>query len=211
MKKNRNIIFPSEFDELFRSNAPVPMKELANRTADFFEVSCMVVRLCALIEEEDGLKRHHRAYLHVHQHIVDYAQECMERIKEICDDIDEHPIMDGMSEDTLTDEEDDYDFDVYDVPDEDPAAYQEELEEAISGLADMMTAVCGMAAMDIKIFMSYAHLPRPMKNIVDQHLRNYEEAIKLAGEVSAIYAHEEPGESAKRHDEDDEPDEYFSD
>ena len=50
------------------------------------EVIDMSADLIALIHEETELKKHHRAYLHVHEELEDCADEMAERMQEIFDE-----------------------------------------------------------------------------------------------------------------------------
>ena len=50
------------------------------------EVIDMSADLIALIHEETELKKHHRAYLHVHEELEDCADQMAERMQEIFDE-----------------------------------------------------------------------------------------------------------------------------
>ncbi len=45
-----------------------------------------MIAIIALIHEETELKKHHRAYLHVHEELEDCADQMAERMQEIFDE-----------------------------------------------------------------------------------------------------------------------------
>ena len=206
MDKNYNINMDNkrvmeEFTEAF-GDAAVEMtfREVVKGMDSFFGLMGMTIELVNLIHKEEELKKHHRAYLHVRAEIENRANAVMEFIAGIVDELNakEHfyhvstegafPFAEAEDEDeTVTIPKDKYDL----------------MIEDLLTMAELLGMVADMRTKDVRAIQEFGKYVPAFAAFEKNRLSLYREAAKEAEDILNRWEDEI--------DEDDEPDEYFSD
>lgn len=174
----------------------IPFGEVVDGMKKYYEVMGMTIDLVNLIREEAELKKHHRAYLHVREELENVADHAMERIVELLRDGDaphvckpeNFPFSDAdEDEDTVTISKEKYGCMVDDL----------------LTMADLIDMVADMRTRDMEAIRAFAKFVPSFAAYEHNRLRLYREAAKEAEEIIDRWADDL--------DDEDEPDEYFSD
>ena len=176
------------------------------------EVIDMSTDLIALIQEETELKKHHRAYLHVHEELEDYADEMAERMQEIFDETTDCVI--GLMKDVhetfrvRKQEATEDDADTVTIPKED---YETMIDDLLT-MSEIIQCVADMRTQDVKAIREFAKFVPAFASFEKNRLSLYREAAKEAEEIFDRWADEiDDLDEDFMEDEDYEPDEYYSD
>lgn len=206
MKKNMNENFEITVDEMTEifGDTPVEMsfREVKEGMDSFFGLMGLTVELVNLIRKEDELKKHHRAYLHVREEIAECANEATEVIGGILDSIQEKEHIyrvSGTPSAFDMDEEDEYEDDFVTIPKE---KYDSMIEDLLT-MAELIDMVSDMRTRDVTGIRELAKYIPGFASFEKERLSLYRAAAKEAEEIMDRW------EDVL--DEDDEPDEYFSD
>ena len=148
------------------------------------EVIDMSADLIALIREETELKKHHRAYLHVHEELEDCADEMVARMQEIFD------------ETTVTIAKEDY----------------ETMIDDLLTMSEIIQCVADMRTQDMRAIREFGRFVPAFAAFEKNRLSLYRDAAKEAEEIFDRWADEiDDLDEDFMEDEDYEPDEYYSD
>lgn len=189
----------AEFTEAF-GDAAVEMtfREVVNGMDSFFGLMGMTIELINLIRKEEELKKHHRAYLHVRAEIEKRADAVMEFIAGIVDELNakEHfyhvsaegaiPFAEDEGE-AVTIPKDKYDL----------------MIEDLLTMTELLGMVADMRTKDVRAIQEFGKYVPAFAAFEKNRLRLYREAAQEAEDILNRWEDEL--------DEDDEPDEYFSD
>ena len=204
MKKNMNENFEITVDEMTEifGDTPVEMsfREVKEGMDSFFGLMGMTIELVNLIRKEEELKKHHRAYLHVRAEIEKRADAVMEFIAGIVDELNakEHfyhvstegalPFAGAEDEgEAVTIPKDKYDL----------------MIEDLLTMAELLGMVADMRTKDVRAIQEFGKYVPAFAAFEKNRLSLYREAAKEAEDILTRWEDEI--------DEDDEPDEYFSD
>ena len=176
------------------------------------EVIDMSADLIALIREETELKKHHRAYLHVHEELEDCADEMAARMQEIFDETTDCVI--GLMKDVhetfrvRKQEAAENDADTVTIAKED---YETMIDDLLT-MSEIIQCVADMRAQDVKAISEFAKFVPAFASFEKNRLSLYREAAKEAEEIFDRWADEiDDLDEDFMEDEDYEPDEYYSD
>ena len=170
------------------------------------EVIDMSADLIALIHEETELKKHHRAYLHVHEELEDCADQMAERMQEIFDETtdcviklmkDVHETFRVRKQEAAED-----DADTVTIAKED---YETMIDDLLT-MSEIIQCVADMRTQDVKAIREFGKFVPAFAAFEKNRLSLYREAAKEAEEIFDRWADE-----IDDLDEDYEPDEFFSD
>ena len=171
------------------------------------EVIDMSADLIALIREETELKKHHRAYLHVHEELEDCADEMAARMQEIFDETTDCVI--GLMKDVVHEtfrvrkqEAAEDDADTVTIAKED---YETMIDDLLT-MSEIIQCVADMRTQDVKAIREFGKFIPAFAAFEKNRLSLYREAAKEAEEIFDRWADE-----IDDLDEDYEPDEYYSD
>ena len=170
------------------------------------EVIDMSADLIALIREETELKKHHRAYLHVHEELEDCADEMAARMQEIFDETTDCVI--GLMKDVhetfrvRKQEAAEDDADTVTIAKED---YETMIDDLLT-MSEIIQCVADMRTQDVKAIREVAKFVPAFAAFEKNRLSLYREAAMEAEEIFDRWA-DEIDDLA----EDYEPDEYYSD
>ena len=169
------------------------------------EVIDMSADLIALIREETELKKHHRAYLHVHEELEDCADEMAARMQEIFDETTDCVI--GLMKDVhetfrVRKQEAEDDADTVTIAKED---YETMIDDLLT-MSEIIQCVADMRTQDVKAIREFGKFVPAFAAFEKNRLSLYREAAKEAEEIFDRWADE-----IDDLDEDYEPDEYYSD
>lgn len=170
------------------------------------EVIDMSADLIALIHEENELKKHHRAYLHVHEELEDRADQMAERMQEIFDETTDCVI--GLMKDVhetfpvRKQEAAENNADTVTIAKED---YETMIDDLLT-MSEIIQCVADMRAQDVKAIREFAKFVPAFASFEKNRLSLYREAAKEAEDIFDRWADE-----FDALDEDYEPDEFFSD
>ena len=123
------------------------------------EVIDMSADLIALIHEETELKKHHRAYLHVHEELEDCADQMAERMQEIFDETtdcviklmkDVHETFRVRKQEAAED-----DADTVTIAKED---YETMIDDLLT-MSEIIQCVADMRTQDVKACLLYTSIP----------------------------------------------------
>ena len=208
MDKNYNINMDNkrvmeEFTEAF-GDAAVEMtfREVVKGMDSFFGLMGLTVELVNLIRKEDELKKHHRAYLHVREEIAECANEATEVIGGILNSIQEKEHIyrvSGTPSAFDMDEEDEDEDDFVTIPKE---KYDSMIEDLLT-MAELIDMVSDMRTKDVRAIQEFGKYVPAFAAFEKNRLSLYREAAQEAEDILTRWEDEI--------DEDDEPDEYFSD
>lgn len=174
----------------------IPFGEVVDGMKKYYEVMGMTIDLVNLIREEAELKNHHRAYLHVREELEDTADEAMERIVEL--------LRNGSAPHVCKPES--FPFSDADEDEEAVTISKEKYDCMVDDLltmAELIDMVADMRTRDMEAIRVFAKFVPSFAAYEHNRLRIYREAAKEAEEIIDRWADDL--------DDEDEPDEYFSD
>ena len=203
MDKNYNINmdnkrFVEEFTEAFGDVAvEMTFREVVEGMDSFFGLMGMTIELVNLIHKEEELKKHHRAYLHVRAEIENRADAVMEFIAGIVDDLNakEHFYHVADSAFPFAEAENE----AVTIP---KGKYDLMIEDLLT-MAELLDMVADMRTKDVRAIQEFGKYVPAFAAFEKNRLSLYREAAKEAEDILNRWEDEI--------DEDDEPDEYFSD
>ena len=176
------------------------------------EVIDMSADLIALIREETELKKHHRAYLHVHEELEGCADEMAARMQEIFDETADCVI--GLMKDVhetfrvRKQEAAEDDADTVTIAKED---YETMIDDLLT-MSEIIQCVADMRTQDVKAIREFGKFVPAFAAFEKNRLSLYREAAKEAAEIFDRWADEiDDLDEDFIEDEDYEPDEYYSD
>lgn len=176
------------------------------------EVINMSADLIALIREETELKKHHRAYLHVHEELEGCADEMAARMQEIFDETADCVI--GLMKDVhetfrvRKQEAAEDDADTVTIAKED---YETMIDDLLT-MSEIIQCVADMRTQDVKAIREFGKFVPAFAAFEKNRLSLYREAAKEAAEIFDRWADEiDDLDEDFMEDEDYEPDEYYSD
>ena len=176
------------------------------------EIIDMSADLIALIREETELKKHHRAYLHVHEELEDCADEMAARMQEIFDETTDCVI--GLMKDVhetfrvRKQEAAEDDADTVTIAKED---YETMIDDLLT-MSEIIQCVADMRTQDAKAIREFGKFVPAFDAFEKNRLSPYREAAKEAEEIFDRWADEIYDlDEDFMEDEDYEPDEFFSD
>lgn len=176
------------------------------------EVIDMSADLITLIHEETELKKHHRAYLHVHEELEDCADEMAARMQEIFDETTDCVI--GLMKDVhetfrvRKQEAAEDDADTVTIAKED---YETMIDDLLT-MSEIIQCVADMRTQDVKAIREFGKFVPAFAAFEKNRLNLYREAAKEAEEIFDRWADEiDDLDEDFMEDEDYEPDEYYSD
>lgn len=200
-----NDIF-NDFAEKFGDNkVQMTFRDVMEGMNSYFGLITMTGELIKLIREEEMLRKHHRAYLHVREDILEGCNELMayinaqlmkcgegKRFRYIpkSEHIDNYPFAEA---------EDDKDEETVTIS---KAQYEDMIDDLLA-MAELIDMVSDMRTKDIRFIQEMAKLMPAYAEYEKSRLALYSEATK---EAEAIFDRWED-----ELDDDYEPDEYFSD
>ena len=206
MDKNYNLNMDNkrmmaEFTEAF-GDAAVEMtfREVVKGMDSFFGLMGMTIELVNLIHKEEELKKHHRAYLHVRAEIENRADAVMELIAGIVDELNAkehfyHVSAEGAFPFAKAEDE----GEAVTIPKD---KYDLMIEDLLT-MAELLGMVADMRAKDVRAIQEFGKYVPAFAAFEKNRLILYREAAKEAEDILNRWEDEI--------DEDDEPDEYFSD
>ena len=176
------------------------------------EVIDMSADLIALIREETELKKHHRAYLHVHEELEDCADEMAARMQEIFDETTD--CVSGLMKDVhetfrvRKQEAAEDDADTVTIAKED---YETMIDDLLT-MSEIIQCVADMRTQDMRAIREFGKFIPAFAAFEKNRLNLYREAAKEAEEIFDRWADEiDDLDEDFMEDEDYEPDEYYSD
>ena len=176
------------------------------------EIIDMSADLIALIREETELKKHHRAYLHVHEELEGCADEMAARMQEIFDETADCVI--GLMKDVhetfrvRKQEAAEDDADTVTIAKED---YETMIDDLLT-MSEIIQCVADMRTQDVKAIREFGKFVPAFAAFEKNRLSLYREAAKEAEEIFDRWADEiDDLDEDFMEDEDYEPDEYYSD
>lgn len=191
----------AEFTEAF-GDAAVEMtfREVVKGMDSFFGLMGMTIELVNLIHKEEELKKHHRAYLHVRAEIENRADAVMELIAGIVDELNAkehfyHVSAEGAFPFAKAEDE----GEAVTIPKD---KYDLMIEDLLT-MAELLDMVADMRTKDVHAIQEFGKYVPAFAAFEKNRLSLYREAAKEAEDILNRWEDEI--------DEDDEPDEYFSD
>jgi hypothetical protein len=191
----------AEFTEAF-GDAAVEMtfREVVKGMDSFFGLMGMTIELVNLIHKEEELKKHHRAYLHVRAEIENRADAVMELIAGIVDELNAkehfyHVSAEGAFPFAKAEDE----GEAVTIPKD---KYDLMIEDLLT-MAELLGMVADMRTKDVRAIQEFGKYVPAFAAFEKNRLRLYREAAQEAEDILNRWEDEI--------DEDDEPDEYFSD
>lgn len=206
MDKNYNISMDNkcvmeEFTEAF-GDAAVEMtfREVVKGMDSFFGLMGMTIELVNLIRKEEELKKHHQAYLHVRAEIKNRADAVMELIAGIVDELNAkehfyHVSAEGAFPFAKAEDE----GEAVTIPKD---KYDLMIEDLLT-MAELLGMVADMRTKDVRAIQEFGKYVPAFAAFEKNRLSLYREAAKEAEDILTRWEDEI--------DEDEEPDEYFSD
>ena len=204
MKKNMNENFEITVDEMTEifGDTPVEMsfREVKEGMDSFFGLMGMTIELVNLIRKEEELKKHHRAYLHVRAEIEKRADAVMEFIAGIVDELNakEH-FYHVSTEGAIPFAEAEDEGEAVTIPKD---KYDLMIEDLLT-MAELLGMVADMRTKDVRAIQEFGKYVPAFAAFEKNRLSLYREAAKEAEDILNRWE--------DKIDEDDEPDEYFSD
>lgn len=191
----------AEFTEAF-GDAAVEMtfREVVKGMDSFFGLMGMTIELVNLIHKEEELKKHHRAYLHFRAEIENRADAVMELIAGIVDELNAkehfyHVSAEGAFPFAKAEDE----GEAVTIPKD---KYDLMIEDLLT-MAELLGMVADMRTKDVRAIQEFGKYVPAFAAFEKNRLSLYREAAQEAEDILNRWEDEI--------DEDDEPDEYFSD
>lgn len=210
-------ITPEELEEMFEGcDAKIPYIDLVTGLLDFCCMMDDVTELIQFIHRESELKKHHRPYLHVRDALEAKADRMMERVSTLYQKTLER-MMEGFPEVSSCEDCEDYDrCKCSTVCDEDgnhcetalgsvtiPKEKYECMVDDLLTMAELIDMVADMRTRDMDTIRAFAKFLPSYTAYENNRLSLYRDAAKEAEEIFNRWADELEDEE--------EPDEYFSD
>lgn len=208
MNKNTNPMsdIMNDFTEKFGDNkVQLSFCDVKEGMDSYFGLISMTTELIKLIREEETLRKHHRAYLHVREAILEGSNELMAYINAQLMKCGEGkrfsyiPKSEYFDNYPFAEAEDDEDEETVTISKE---QYEDMIDDLLT-MAELIDMVSDMRTKDIRFIQEMAKLMPAYAEYEKSRLALYREAAK---EAEAIFDRWED-----ELDEDYEPDEYFSD
>lgn len=200
MNKNfKNDAMKELMDEHIKGEVQMPFAEYMEGLDTFFIMMEQSVALVNLIREEETLKKHHRAYLHVRDKIIRCADEAMDFICDLVEKMEKQYAIASVKvgkeketkdTDTVTLSKDEYDL----------------MVEDLLTMAELIDMVCSMRSKDVRAIHEFSKFVPAFASYEKSRLSVYRDAAKEAEDIITRWEDE-----LLEDDEDYEPDEYFSD
>ena len=174
------------------------------------EVIDMSADLIALIREETELKKHHRAYLHVHEELEDCADEMAARMQEIFDETTDCVIglMKDVHETFRVRKQEAADDEAVSIP---KGKYELMIDDLLT-MSEIIQCVADMRTQDMRAIREFGKFIPAFAAFEKNRLSLYREAAMEAEEIFDRWADEiDDLDEDFMEDEDYEPDEYYSD
>jgi len=174
------------------------------------EVIDMSADLIALIREETELKKHHRAYLHVHEELEDCADEMAARMQEIFDETTDCVIglMKDVHETFRVRKQEAADDEAVSIP---KGKYELMIDDLLT-MSEIIQCVADMRTQDMRAIREFGKSVPAFAAFEKNRLSLYREAAMEAEEIFDRWADEiDDLDEDFMEDEDYEPDEYYSD
>lgn len=165
----------------------------------FFTMMTQSVVLVNLIREEETLKKHHRAYLHVRDEILHCADETMNFLCDLAEKMEKRYA--AVDVEVCKDERADDDGTVI-LSKED---YDLMVEDLLT-MAELLDMVCSMRSKDVRAIHEFSKFVPAFAAYEKSRLPVYRDAAREAEDIISRWEDE-----LDEDDEDYEPDEYFSD
>lgn len=165
----------------------------------FFTMMTQSVALVNLIREEETLKKHHRAYLHVRDEIMRCADETMDFLYDLMENMEKRYA--AVEVDVSKDEETADDGTVI-LSKED---YDLMVEDLLT-MAELIDMVCSMRSRDVRAIHEFSKFVPAFAAYEKGRLPVYRDAAREAEDIISRWE-----DKLNEDDEDYEPDEYFSD
>ena len=191
----------AEFTEAFGDAAgEMTFREVVKGMDSFFGLMGMTIELVNLIRKEEELKKHDRAYLHVRAEIENRADAVMELIAGIVDELNAkehfyHVSAEGAFPFAKAEDE----GEAVTIPKD---KYDLMIEDLLT-MAELLGMVADMRTKDVRAIQEFGKYVPAFAAFEKNRLSLYREAAKEAEDILTRWEDEI--------DEDDEPDEYFSD
>ena len=208
MNKNTNPMsdIMNDLTEKFGDNkVQMTFRDVKEGMDSYFGLISMTTELIKLIREEETLRKHHRAYLHVREAILEGSNELMAYINAQLMKCGEGkrfsyiPKSEYFDNYPFAEAEDDEDEETVTISKE---QYEDMIDDLLT-MAELIDMVSDMRTKDIRFIQDMAKLMPAYAEYEKSRLALYREAAK---EAEAIFDRWED-----ELDEDYEPDEYFSD
>ena len=211
MNKNTNPMndIINDFTEKFGYNkVQMTFRDVKEGMDSYFGLISMTTELIKLIREEETLRKHHRAYLHVREAILDGCNELMAYINaELtkCGEerhfryIPKSEYSDGYPFAEAEDADDDEDEETVTIPKE---QYEDMIDDLLT-MAELIDMVSDMRTKDIRFIQEMAKFMPAYAEYEKSRLSLYREAAKEAEAILDRWEDEI--------DDGYEPEEYFSD
>ena len=174
------------------------------------EIIDMSADLIALIREETELKKHHRAYLHVHEELEDCADEMAARMQEIFDETTDCVIglMKDVHETFRVRKQEAADDEAVSIP---KGKYELMIDDLLT-MSEIIQCVVDMRTQDMRAIREFGKFVPAFAAFEKNRLSLYREAAMEAEEIFDRWADEiDDLDEDFMEDEDYEPDEYYSD
>ena len=165
----------------------------------FFTMMTQSVALVNLIREEETLRKHHRAYLHVRDEIMHCADETMDFLYALTENMEKRYV--DVEVETSKSKED-KDGGTVILSKED---YDLMVEDLLT-MAELIDMVCSMRSKDVRAIHEFSKFVPAFAAYEKSRLPVYRDAAREAEDIINRWEDE-----LNEDDEDDEPDEYFSD
>lgn len=208
MNKNTNPMndIINDFTEKFGDNkVQMSFREVVEGMDSYFSLISMTADLIKLIREEETLRKHHRAYLHVREDILEGSNELMAYINA---ELVKHSEGKHFAYIPKSEYNDNYPFAEADEDEDEETVtiskekYESMIEDLLT-MAELIDMVSDMRSQDIRFIQKMAEII-PVYAEYEQSRRSlYREAAKEAEDIFSRWEDELA--------EDYEPDEYFSD
>ena len=208
MNKNTNPMndIINEFTEKFGDNkVQLSFRDVKEGMDGYFGLINMTAELVKLIREEETLRKHHRAYLHVREDILEGCDELMKFIHSELMRHSEHtqfkyiPKAEYDEGYPFAEAEDDEDDETVTIS---KAKYEDIIDDLL-GMAELIDMVSDMRTNDIRFIQDMAKFMPAYAEYEKSRLSLYREAAKEAESIMDRWEDEL--------DDDYEPEEYFSD
>ena len=200
LENAKSIIAEASAEAFGDAAVEMTFREVVKGMDSFFGLMGMTIELVNLIRKEEELKKHHRAYLHVRAEIEKRADAVMEFIAGIVDELNakEH-FYHVSAEGAIPFAEAEDEGEAVTIPKD---KYDLMIEDLLT-MAELLGMVADMRTKDVRAIQEFGKYVPAFAAFEKNRLRLYREAAKEAEDILNRWEDE--------FDEDDEPDEYFSD
>lgn len=196
----------NDFTEKFGDNkVQMTFRDVKEGMDSYFSLISMTADLIKLIREEETLRKHHRAYLHVREDILESSDELMAFMNAA---LMKHSEGKHIGYIPKSEYNDGYPFAVVGEDDDEETVtiskekYESMIEDLLT-MAELIDMVTDMRSKDIRFIQDMAEILPVYAEFEESRRSLYHEAAKEAEDIFTRWEDEL--------DEDYEPDEYFSD